>query len=167
MSFRVVQNIHAGMAKVLNSLLLLLFIYCKEIQYKKSFGNRFFLINFKITCKYKRCPELKSLWNLLIRSCGIEKIEDLKTQELHKPSFISRYHNFPAITGANNAWNLIWGYFKAVVAKLLWPSTPSRVSWNFIKPPYFTFHVIVIKFHFRWVCWSHYSMGYVICILHS
>ena len=131
------------MAKVFNSLLLL-FIYYKEIQCKKSFGNRFFLINFKITCKYKRCLELKSPWNLLIRSCSIEKIEDLKAYKLHKPGFILRYHNIPAITGAS-AWNLIWGYFKAVVVKLLWPSTPSRVSWNFIIPLYFTFYVIVIE----------------------
>ena len=69
----------------------------------------------------------------------------VKTKKLHKPHFISRYHNFPEISGANNAWNLIWGYFKAVVGKLLWLSTPSRDSWNFIKLFYFTFYVIVIE----------------------
>ena len=37
------------------------------------------------------------LWNI-----HRKKIEDLKTQKLDKPGFISRYHNFPAITGANN-----------------------------------------------------------------
>ena len=31
-----------------------------------------------------------------------KKIEGLRTQKLHKPGFISKYHNFPAITGANN-----------------------------------------------------------------
>ena len=33
----------------------------------------------------------------MLRSCSMEKIEDLKTQTFHKPGFISRYYIFPTM----------------------------------------------------------------------
>ena len=45
-------------------------------------------------------PKIKISMKFIER---IEKIEDLKTEKLHKPGLISSYHNFPAIIRGNNA----------------------------------------------------------------